>query len=76
MLSDNQTMSLQKSCLIIFEDDKILDCIELDKMDYIKGFFDKKDSEKGFSNFIKYNSTMFELNYSLNEKMLLDIFNN
>lgn len=76
MLSENQTMSLQKSCLIIFEDDKILDCIELDKMDYIKGFFDKKDSEKGFGNFIKYNSTMFELNYNLNEKMLLDIFNN
>lgn len=75
-LSDNQTMSLQKSCLFIFEEGKILDTIELNEMDYITGLFDKKDDTKGLNNFIKQNSTIFELNHNLNEKMLSDIFLN
>lgn len=75
-LSNNQSMTLKSSYLTIFEEDKILECIELQDFDHIKGVFDKKDKEKGFINFIKHNITMFELNYSLTEKMLLDIFNN
>lgn len=75
-LSENQTMSLQKSCLFIFEEGKILDTIELDEMGYITGLFDKKDDTKGLNNFIKQNSTMFELNHNLTEKMLSDIFIN
>lgn len=75
-LSENQTMSLQKSCLFIFEEGKILDTIELDEMDYITGLFDKKDDTKGLNNFIKQNSTMFKLNHNLTEKMLSDIFIN
>lgn len=74
-LTENQSMTLQKSYLTIFEDGKILDCIELYDLDYIQGVFDKKDPEKGFSNFIKYNATMLDLNYGLTEKMLMEIFN-
>lgn len=74
-LSENQTMTLQKSYLTIFEEGMIVDCVELYELDYIQGVFDKKDHEKGFSNFIKYNATMLELNYGLTEKMLMEIFN-
>lgn len=74
-LSENQTMTLQKSYLTIFEEGMIVDCIELYELDYIQGVFDKKDPEKGFSNFIRYNATMLELNYGLTEKMLMEIFN-
>lgn len=74
-LSENQTMTLQKSYITIFEEGMIVDCIELYELDYIQGVFDKKDYEKGFSNFIKYNATMLELNYGLTEKMLMEIFN-
>lgn len=74
-LTENQSMTLQKSYLTIFEDGQILDCIELYDLDYIQGVFDKKDPEKGFSNFIRYNATMLELNYGLTEKMLMEIFN-
>lgn len=74
-LKENQSMTLQKSYLTIFEEGKILDCIELYDFNYIQGCFDKKDPEKGLSNFIKYNSMMLELNYGVTEKMLLEILN-
>lgn len=75
LLSENQSMILQKSFLTVFEDGAILDCIELNELDHIKGVFDKKDNEKVFANFIKYNAIILELNYGLTEKMLVEIFN-
>lgn len=72
-LNENQTMTLQKSVLTIFEEGKIIDCFELNDFDHIKGVFDRRDNN--FKEFIKYNLTMIELNYEINEKMINEIFN-
>lgn len=72
-LNDNQFITLQKSFLTIFEDNKIIDCFELYDFNHLKGDFDKKNNS--FIDFFKNNSTMLELNYDINEKMIAEIIN-
>lgn len=75
LLNEQQTMILKNSYLTIYEDKKIVDCIEIEGFKHIKGSFNKKD-DNVFLDFIKDNAMMFELNNNLTEKMLFDIFIN
>lgn len=74
-LTENQTMVLKDSYLTIFEEGKIVDCVEIDNFSYLKGLFNKKDVEKGFNDFINYNSDMLELHIGLTKNLLLNILN-
>lgn len=75
LLNEQQTMTLKNSYLTIYEDQQIVDCIEIEGFEHIKGNFNKK-ADNVFLDFIKDNAMMFELNNNLTEKMLLEIFNN
>lgn len=75
LLNETQTMTLKNSYLTIYEDQQIIDCIQIEGFDHIKGTFNRKN-DNVFLNFIKDNTMMFELNNNLTEKMLLEIFSN
>lgn len=74
-LTSNQYLSVDKSYITIFEDGKIIDCIELEDFKHIRGVIDKVSEEKSFNNFIENNAMMIDLNFNITESMLKKIFN-
>lgn len=74
-LAENQMMVLKNSYLTIFEEGKIVDCVEMQDCYYLKGVFDKKDNDKDLNAFVKYNSTMLELHHGLKENVFLEMLN-